>query len=52
MAELLKGAPVSGLKSRGVTPTLAILRVGRREADIVTAAVLVSHAAERGLEAP
>jgi methylenetetrahydrofolate dehydrogenase (NADP+)/methenyltetrahydrofolate cyclohydrolase len=46
MAELLKGAPVAaalnedltrriaGLKERGVTPTLAILRVGERPDDI------------------
>ena len=62
MAELLKGAPVAAalneetaaraaaLRSRGVVPTLAILRVGAREDDLSYERGAVKRCAQAGVE--
>lgn len=62
MAELLKGAPVAAalnekmaadaaeLKARGVTPTLAILRVGEREDDLSYERGAMKRCAQVGVE--
>lgn len=62
MAELLKGAPVAAalaektaadaksLKARGITPTLAILRVGAREDDLSYERGATKRCAAAGIE--
>ena len=62
MAELLKGAPVAAalneqmiadvaaLKAKGVTPTLAILRVGERDDDLSYERGAMKRAAQVGIE--
>lgn len=62
MAELLKGAPVAAainektlaevtlLKERGIIPTLAILQVGHKEADIAYASNAKRKCASLGIE--
>ena len=62
MAELLKGAPVAAalnekmaadveaLRARGVTPTLAILRVGEREDDLSYERGAMKRCAQVGVE--
>ncbi len=62
MAEILKGAPVAAaldtktlaavhaLKSRGVTPTLGILRVGERPDDVAYESAAVKRCNKLGIE--
>lgn len=61
MAEILKGAPVAaaldgktaeavaGLAARGITPTLAILRVGERHDDVAYETAAVKRCAKLGI---
>ena len=63
MAEILKGAPVAAaldertsaavqaLKSRGVTPTLAIVRVGERPDDVAYERAAVKRCGKLGIDA-